>query len=60
VLRLASTPAWRYRLNLILWKRVMRTREARDHVLPLLDAVFNPRPDNATERRKLLRYLLRP
>ncbi|HEU5472930.1 MAG TPA: Leg1-related protein [Actinophytocola sp.] len=60
ILRLAGTPAWRYRLNLALWKRVMRTRAARDQVLPLLDAVFNPRPDNAAQRRRLLGYLLRP
>ncbi|MEU4445716.1 Leg1-related protein [Actinosynnema sp. NPDC050801] len=60
VLRLATTPKWRYDLNLVLWKRIMRTREARDQVLSLLDAVFNPRPDNTAERRKLLRYLLRP
>ncbi|MEV8437869.1 Leg1-related protein [Actinosynnema sp. NPDC051121] len=60
VLRLATTPGWRYGLNLRLWKRIMRTREARDQVLPLLDAVFNPRPGNAADRRKLLRYLLRP
>lgn len=60
VLGLATTPGWRYRLNLMLWRRVMRTREARDQVLPLLDAVFNPGPDNAAERRRLLGYLLRP
>ncbi|MFL6140878.1 MAG: Leg1-related protein [Labedaea sp.] len=60
ILRLATTPAWRYRLNLTLWQRIMRSREARDQVLPLLDAVFNPRPDNTAERRKLLRYLLKP
>ncbi|PSL51716.1 uncharacterized protein DUF781 [Saccharothrix carnea] len=60
VLRLADTPRWRYHVNLLLWKRIMRTREARDRVLPLLDAVFDPRPANAAERRALLRYLLRP
>ncbi|MFD7655986.1 Leg1-related protein [Actinosynnema sp. NPDC059797] len=60
VLRLATTPGWRYRLDLALWKRVMRTREARDRVLPLLDAVFDPGPHNAAERRALLGYLLRP
>lgn len=59
ILGLATTPRWRYGLNLLLWKRVMRTREARDRVLPLLDAVFNPRPDNAADRRLMLRYLLR-
>ncbi|WP_199443789.1 Leg1-related protein [Umezawaea beigongshangensis] len=60
VIGLATTPGWRYQLNLMLWKRIMRTREARDQVLPLLDAVFNPRPDNAAERRTLLGHLLRP
>ncbi|EWC59377.1 hypothetical protein UO65_5323 [Actinokineospora spheciospongiae] len=60
ILRLATMPKWRYDLNLWLWKRVMRTREARARVLPLLDAVFNPRPENAAERRRLLGHLLRP
>jgi hypothetical protein len=60
VLRLADTPTWRYNINLRLWKRIMRTREARDDVVTLLDAVFNPRKDNAAERRRLLGYLLRP
>ncbi|WP_367130322.1 Leg1-related protein [Saccharothrix sp. HUAS TT1] len=60
ILRLAGTPRWRYHLNLTLWQRIMRTREARDQVLPLLDAVFNPGPGNTAERRKLLGYLLRP
>lgn len=60
VLRLATARRWRYNLNLLLWKRVMRTRDARGPVLPLLDAVFNPRPGNSAERRRLLGYLLRP
>jgi hypothetical protein len=38
----------------------MRTRAARDDVLALLDAVFNPRPDNTAARRRILGYLLRP
>jgi hypothetical protein len=59
ILRLATTSKWRYNLNLLLWKRIMRTHEARDRVLPLLDAVFNPRPDNVAERRAMLRQLLR-
>ncbi|WP_424188039.1 Leg1-related protein [Actinokineospora sp. G85] len=60
VIRLATTPKWRYDVNLFLWKRIMRTREARAQVLPLLDAVFNPKPENAAQRRKLIGYLLRP
>ncbi|GHF93341.1 MULTISPECIES: hypothetical protein [Amycolatopsis] len=59
VLKLADTPRWRSRLNLKLWQRIMRTREARAQVLPLLDAVFNPRTDNSADRRKLLVYLVR-
>jgi hypothetical protein len=60
ILRLAQTPAWRYNLNLRLWRRIMRTRAARDDVLPMLDAVFNPRKENAAQRRRMLGYLLRP
>jgi hypothetical protein len=60
VIGLAHVPAWRYELTLTLWRRAMRTREARSQVVPMLDAVFNPRPANAAERRKLLGYLLRP
>jgi Leg1 len=60
ILRLATTPTWRYNLNLLLWKRIMRTRAARDDVLPLLDAVFNPRKENAADRRRMFGYLLRP
>lgn len=60
VIGLARTPDRRYALNLRLWTRVMRTREARDHVLPLLDAVFHPRPENRAVRLRALGYLLRP
>ena len=60
VLKLARTPAWRYTLNLTMWKRVMRTRQARDEVVPMLDAVFNPNPENRPARRRMLGYLLRP
>lgn len=60
VIGLANTPAWRHRVNLTLWQRVMRTRAARDEVLTLLDALFNPSRDNAAARGRMLRYLLRP
>jgi hypothetical protein len=59
VLGLARMPDWRYRVNLAVWKRVMRTRAARDEVVPMLDAVFNPNPEKAA-RRRMLGYLLRP
>jgi hypothetical protein len=60
VTALDRTPAWRHRLNLILWRRAMRTRQARDNVLVMLDAVFNPNPGNAAARRRLFAYVLRP
>ena len=59
VLRLDRTPGWRHRANLTLWQRAMRSREARDDVLAMLDAVFNPNPSNAPARRRLFGYLLR-
>ncbi len=60
VIKLARTPTWRYNLNLWLWKRVMRTRKARDEVVRMLDAVFNPNPANVTGRLRLLWYIVRP
>jgi hypothetical protein len=49
----------KFDFNLWLWKRAMRSRQARDEVLPMLDATFNPSPKNVNERRKLLRYMLK-
>jgi hypothetical protein len=60
VVRLAGVSPRRHALNLWLWRRVMRTRSARDDVLTLLDAMFDPKPANAAARRRLLGYLLRP
>jgi len=48
----------RFAFNLWLWKRAMRTRPARDDVLEMLAAQFDPKPENAAARRKLLRYTL--
>lgn len=60
VVRLANTSPRRHTLNLWLWRRTMRTRPTRDNVLSLLDAMFDPKPENAAARRRLLGYLLRP
>ncbi len=60
VVRLAGASPRRHALNLWLWRRIMRTRTARDDVLTLLDAMFNPKPHNAAARRRLLGHLLRP
>jgi hypothetical protein len=60
VVRLANATPRRHAVNLWLWRRIMRTRAARDDVLALLDALFAPKPGNAAARRRLLGYLLRP
>ncbi|TCO62300.1 Leg1-related protein [Actinocrispum wychmicini] len=60
VLTLARTPVWRHNLNLWMWRRIMRTRKARDEVVTMLDALFNPNPANTANRRRMIGYLLRP
>jgi hypothetical protein len=56
ILNLATLSDLRFNFNLWLWKRAMRTRQARNEVVAMLDAVFNPSPENVTERRRLFRY----
>jgi hypothetical protein len=58
IIGLTRQPKLRFNFNLWLWKRAMRTREARDDVWAMLGATFNPSPQNASERRKLLRYII--
>jgi uncharacterized protein DUF781 len=58
ILNLSNLSDFRFNFNLWLWKRAMRTRQARDEVVAMLDAVFNPSPKNVKERRKLFRYML--
>ena len=58
IIGLTRHSQFRFNLNLWLWKRAMRSRQARDEVLPMLDATFNPSPQNVKERRRLLRYML--
>ncbi|BEK85255.1 Leg1-related protein [Nocardia seriolae] len=60
VRKLADTPNWRYAIDLGLWRRMMRTRPARDEVLTMLDVVFNPPATTGADRLRALRYLLRP
>lgn len=60
VVALARTPKLRNNFNLWLWRRIMRTRQARDEVVTMLDAMFNPNPGNAADRRRMLGYMLRP
>ncbi|MVU81689.1 hypothetical protein GPX89_31180 [Nocardia sp. ET3-3] len=60
VRKLADTPTWRYTIDLFLWRRVMRTRPAREEVLAMLDVVFNPSATTGADRLRALRYLLQP
>ncbi|MCC7452447.1 MAG: hypothetical protein IT324_33915, partial [Anaerolineae bacterium] len=55
---LVRQPQWRFDFNLYLWKRAMRTRQARAEAPAMLDATFNPSPKNVAERRRLMRYMI--
>lgn len=60
IVGLAHQSKRRFDFNLWLWKRAMRSLAARDEVVKMLDATFNPSPQNVAERRRLLRYILAP
>jgi hypothetical protein len=58
VISLTRQSDWLFRFSLWVWKRAMRTRQARGEVLQMLDAVFSSTPQNANSRSKLLWYIL--
>lgn len=60
VINLGRMSRWRYNANLLIWKRIMRTRSARDDVVELLDAAFNPNSRNRRQQLQVVGYLLRP
>lgn len=60
IIELGELPDWRYQLNLTLWKRVMRTRSAREDVVDLLAAIFDPPRAGHRKVVELLVHLLRP
>ncbi len=60
IIELGESPSWRYQFNLTLWKRVMRTRSAREDVVNLLAAVFDPQRTSRLKVVELLVHLLRP
>ncbi|HKJ11767.1 MAG TPA: Leg1-related protein [Ornithinimicrobium sp.] len=60
VLGLAKAGPWRTRVSLWLWRRAMRTAQARSDVLTLLDAAFHRRADNAATRARLLWLVVAP
>ncbi len=44
VIMLGERPAWRWPVELALWKRIMRTRESRDDLEAVMMEVFAPDP----------------
>lgn len=60
IMGLAHQSKARFGWNLFLWKRAMRSRQARDEVLTMLNATFNPTPQNRRARMRLFRYMLSP
>jgi len=60
VLGLAKAGHLRTRVSLWLWRRAMRTPQARADVLTLLDAAFHRRVDNVATRARLLWLILNP
>jgi hypothetical protein len=57
VIELAKKSPRRADIELRLWRRAMRTDEARNDVVDLLDAVFNPSSENRSDRIRLLRFM---
>ena len=58
VIELAQKSPRRADFELRLWRRAMRTDQARAEVVELLDAVFNPSSENRSDRLRLLRYMV--
>ena len=58
VIELAGKSSRRADFELRLWRRAMRTDEARDDVVQLLDAVFNPSSENRKDRLRLLKHMI--
>jgi hypothetical protein len=60
IFKLGKQSKLRYSFNLFIWKRAMRTRRARCEAPQMLDATFNPTPQNLPERQRLKGYIIQP
>jgi hypothetical protein len=60
IVGLARASGARHQRDLWMWRRVMRARAARDDAVTLLDALFNPTPENRAARLRLLLFLAAP
>ena len=58
VIELAGKSSRRAAFELRLWRRAMRSDEAKADVVQLLDSVFNPSSENRNDRLRLLRFML--
>lgn len=56
---LADRPVWRWRVELAVWRRVMRTREAREDVDRLLAGLLGVGPEVWSARRRALVFAIR-
>jgi hypothetical protein len=56
---LADRPPWRWRVELAVWRRVMRTREAREDCDRLLAGMLGVGPEVWPARRRALAFALR-
>lgn len=58
ILNLADSREQTHKLKLWLWKRIMRTSEARHKVATLLEAMFDPSPTSYDARKELWIYFI--
>lgn len=58
IARLGQQNRFQFAVNRFLWRRAMRTRQARDEAPRLLAATFDNSPQYAPERRRLQEYML--
>lgn len=57
VIGLANKSTRRADFELRVWRRAMRSDDAKQEVVQLLDAVFNPSSENRNDRLRLLRFI---
>lgn len=59
ILRVADHSDRMHKIQLWLWSRIMRSKEAREKVTMLLENMFDPALNTFSNRKELLRYFMR-
>lgn len=59
ILKIADHSARMHTVQLWLWARIMKTREAKEKVTILLENMFDPALNTYSNRKELLRYLIK-